>query len=89
MKRNNYVYLVEQHQSDSPEFDNRTVYCCATRELAEYAAAKLNKQYSHNAILDEDNLFIDLPEGAEEWHYYTVESCAVEQTQHDIDEYDM
>lgn len=87
MERNEYVYLVVQHQSTSPEYDNRTVYVCNTRELAEYAAAKLNKEYAENVELDEDNLFIDIKDDMLEWHYYTVDSCAVEKTKEDIDEY--
>ena len=83
------VYLVIQHQSSDPEFDNRTVYVCKTKQLAEYAAAKLNRKYSYNATLDEDNNFVEVPDGAEDWHYYTVESYAVEETKADIDEYDM
>lgn len=87
MKRNKYVYLVMQHQSDDPEFYNYAVYVCESRELAEYAAAKLNKKYSYNAVLDENNQFVNIANTNIDWHYYEVESYVVEQTKKDIDEY--
>lgn len=86
MKR---VYLVIQHQTSSPEFDNRTVYVCNTKELAEYAAAKLNRKYAENVELDEDKLFVDIKDYDKESHYYEVESYAIEETKEDIDNYDL
>lgn len=83
------VYCVIQHQDSEPEFDNRTVYVCKTRELAEYAAAKLNKQYAKGVTLDEDSLVSDIANMDEDKHYYDVESYAIEQTKEDIDEYEM
>lgn len=79
------VWLVVQHQSSSPEYDNRTVYVCNSMALAEYAAAKLNAQYAENVELDENNLFIDIKDDMLDSHYYTVESYAVEETKKDID----
>ena len=81
------VYLVVQHQTSDPEFDNRTVYVCKTHALAEYAAAKLNKEYAENVNLDEDNQFVDIIDDDLDCHYYTVEGYAVEQDKKDIDEY--
>ena len=89
MNRIESVYLVVQHQTSDPEFDNRTVYVCKTRTLADYAAAKLNVQYADNVNLDEDNQFVDIIDDNLDCHYYTVEGYAVEQDKHDIDEYDM
>lgn len=86
---NKRIWLVVQHQSDSDEFDNRTVYTCASQEIAEYAAAKLNKQYACNVELDDDNLFVDIKDTELDWHYYEVESSAIEETRQDIDEYDL
>lgn len=74
----NRVYLVIQHQSDSPEYDKNVVYTCATREVAEYAASQLNKEYHENVILDEDNQFVEVINYDYDYHYYEVESYAIE-----------
>lgn len=81
------VYLVIQHQSADPEYDKSVVYTCATRKLAEYAAAKLNKEYQENVILDDDNQFVEVVDYDYDYHYYEVESYAIEKTKKDIDEY--
>lgn len=83
------VYLVIQHQSSEPEFDGRTVYVCKTEELAKYAAIKLNKKYAENIELSDEGEAMDVIDENQDSHYYTYESYAVEQTQSDIDEYDM
>lgn len=83
------VWLVIQHQSADPEYDNRTVYVCKTEELAKYAAIKLNKRYAENAKLDDEGLFEDVIDEDDDSHYYTYESYAIEETQKDIDEYDL
>ena len=76
------VYLVIQHQFG--ECDKDVVYTCATREVAEYAAGKLNEKYaSEGVILDEDNLFVDISDDDmmnDSYHYYTVESSAIEES---------
>lgn len=83
------VWLVIQHQSSDPEYDNRTVYVCKTEELAKYATIKLNKRYAENARLDDEGLFEDIIDEDDDSHYYTYESYAIEETQADIDEYDL
>lgn len=83
------VWLVIQHQSSDPEYDNRTVYVCKTEELAKYATIKLNKRYAENAKLDDEGLFEDIIDEDDDSHYYTYESYAIEETQKDIDEYDL
>ena len=83
------VWLVIQHQSACPEYDNRTVYVCKTEELAKYATIKLNKRYADNIELDEEGLAIDVIDENQDSHYYTYESYAIEETQKDIDEYDL
>lgn len=83
------VWLVIQHQSSDPEFDGRTVYVCKTEELAKYATIKLNKQYADNIELDDEGLAMDVIDENQDSHYYTYESYAIEETQADIDEYDL
>lgn len=83
------VWLVIQHQSSDPEFDGRTVYVCKTEELAKYATIKLNKRYADNIELDDEGLAMDVIDEHLDSHYYTYESYAIEETQKDIDEYDL
>ena len=83
------VWLVIQHQSSDPEFDGRTVYVCKTPELAKYATIKLNKRYAENVELDDEGLAMDVIDENDDSHYYTYESYAIEETQADIDEYDL
>ena len=75
------VYLVIQHQALS-EYDKKVVYVCASEEVAEYAAGQLNKEYASSGVmLDENNLFVDVSDEdimGDTYHYYTVESYAVE-----------
>lgn len=75
------VYLVIQHQALS-EYDKEVVYVCASEEVAEYAASQLNKEYASSGVeLDENNLFVDVSDEDimnDTYHYYTVESYAVE-----------
>lgn len=82
------VWLVIQHQSSEPEYDNRTVYVCKTEELAKYATIKLNKQYAENIELSDEGEAMDVIDENQDSHYYTYESYAIEETQKDIDEYD-
>lgn len=74
------VYLVIQHQFG--EYDNNIVYVCASEEVANYAAGKLNKLYASDGVtLDKSNLFVDVSNedlDSDMYHYYTVESYAVE-----------
>lgn len=83
------VWLVVQHQSSDPEFDGRTVYVCKTQELAKYATIKLNKRYADNIELDDEGLAMDIIDENQDSHYYTYESYAIEETQQDIDKYDL
>lgn len=83
------VWLVIQHQSSEPEYDGRTVYVCKTEELAKYATIKLNKQYADNIELDDEGLAMDVIDEDKDSHYYTHESYAIEETQEDIDRYDL
>ena len=83
------VWLVIQHQSSDPEYDNRTVYVCKTEELAKYAAIKLNKKYAYNIELSDEGEAMDIIDEDDDSHYYTYESYAIEETQKDIDEYDL
>lgn len=83
------VWLVIQHQSSDPEFDGRTVYVCKTQELAKYATIKLNKRYADNIELDDEGLAMDIIDENQDSHYYTYESYAIEETQQDIDKYDL
>lgn len=83
------VWLVIQHQSSDPEFDGRTVYVCKTEELAKYATIKLNKRYAENIELDDEGEAMDVIDENQDSHYYTYESYAIEETQKDIDEYDL
>lgn len=83
------VWLVIQHQSSDPEFDGRTVYVCKTEELAKYATIKLNKRYAENIELSDEGEAMDVIDENQDSHYYTYESYAIEETQDDIDEYDL
>lgn len=74
----NTVYLVIQHQSASPDFDKNVVYTCATREVAKYAAAKLNEEYHENVVLDDNYQFVEVADYNLDYHYYKVESYAIE-----------
>lgn len=80
------VYLVIQHQFG--EYDNHVVYTCATREVAEYAAGKLNKEYASKGVeLDEDNQFVSVSDDdmmSDLYHYYTVEAYAIEESIEDL-----
>lgn len=83
------VWLVIQHQSSDPEFDGRTIHVCKTEELAKYATIKLNKKYAENIELSDEGEAMDVIDENQDSHYYTYESYAVEETQDDIDEYDL
>jgi hypothetical protein len=77
----NKVYLVIQHQALN-EYDKNVAYVCASREVAEYAAGQLNKEYASSGVkLDKDNLFVEVSDDdimSDVYHYYTVESHAIE-----------
>lgn len=79
------VYLVIQHQSGDPDYDKSVVYTCATEEVAEYAAKKLNKEYAENVELDEYGLFVDVKDWNLDYHYYDVEYFTIKQTTNDIE----
>lgn len=83
------VWLVIQHQSSDPEFDGRTIHVCKTEELAKYATIKLNKKYAKNIELSDEGEAMDVIDENQDSHYYTYESYAIEETQDDIDEYDL
>lgn len=81
------VYLVIQHQTACPEFDNSTVYVCATREIAEYTARRLNRIYAENVKLDKNDLFYDVIDFELDYHYYDVEAIELEETTKKIDKH--
>lgn len=81
------VYLVIQHQTACPEFDNSTIYVCATRKTAEYTARRLNCIFAENVKLNEENLFCDVIDFELDYHYYDVEAIEVEENRKKINKH--
>ena len=90
MTENNAIYLVIQHQALS-EYDNHVVFACASREVAEYAAGKLNKEYASSGVkLDKNNLFVSVSDKdlmGDTYHYYDVICRDIKQTKEDLNKY--
>ena len=73
------IFLVVQHQPESPEYDNTTIYTYSSREEAEECARRLNLEYAKGVVLDEEGQILYVVDGEEEFcHYYSVEALLLE-----------
>ncbi|MBR2248092.1 MAG: hypothetical protein IJ880_13910 [Bacilli bacterium] len=73
------IFLVVQHQPESPEYDNTTIYTYSSREEAEECAKRLNLEYAKGVVLDEDGQILYVVDGEEEsCHYYSVDASLLE-----------
>lgn len=82
------IFLVVQHQPESPEYDNTTIYTYSSREEAEECAKRLNLEYAKGVVLDENGQFMFVVNEEEDTcHYYEVVSSLLE-TEVDDEVYD-